>query len=155
VFEDGETMSQNDFDKRLFGRTNNVLGADITCEANGAVNIIIDEGHGSPKTIGPFPHRPGNPWQISLTNMRAEPTELPIRSEGERGSHVAHGTGMTVKANKPRIGDFQLYYDAFDLDDKTKKRALWGFPEHAAIRSGRTDCNIAFVGTSDNLDKLF
>jgi hypothetical protein len=155
VPEDGATMSQQELDRHLFGKTNNVIGADITCAADGAVNVVIEDGHGHSQTIGPLPHRPGNPWQISLTNMRPELTESRNESESDEGSHGGHGGGVTVSASKPAKGDFQLYYDAFDLDDRRQQRALWGFPEPAPIRSGRTDCNTVWVGTSDNLDALF
>jgi|SRR5690349_263785 len=137
--EDGATMSSSEFNQRLFGKTNDLVGADITCAANGAINIVIDDD-GRSQTIGPLAHRPGNPWLISLTNMRPTATES--------GSD-----------DKPKKGDFQLYYAVFTLDDQRQKRALWGFPEPLIDDgfkiSGRTDCNKVFAGTSPNLDTLF
>jgi hypothetical protein len=156
VSEDGETMSPAQLQAHLFGKTNNVIGADLTCADDGAINVIIDDGQGSPQTIGPLPHRSGNPWQISITNMRPTPTES--RKESQRENHSVAGCddGASLIMGKPKKGDFQLYYDPFELDDKTQQRALWGFPEPGPLFvSGRTDCNTVWVGTSENLDALF
>jgi hypothetical protein len=150
VSENGETMSAGEFNQKKFGKTNNLIGADITCAAGGAINVVIEDDEKS--KIIPLPHRPGNPWQITLTNMRPETVAT------DRDSHGGHGSVKALAA-KPRKGDFHLYYDVFRLDDRRQERALWGFPEPSKSRgfkvSGRTDCNMVFLGTSSNLDVLF
>jgi hypothetical protein len=151
IGEDGSTMDDPELEEHKFGKTNNLTAADITCASDGAVNVIIDDGHGHSQIIGPLPHRPGNPWQISLRNMR--PGQL---SFGEHEDHDgSHGEPRKGPESRPEIGDYHLYYTAFDLDDNRKERALWGFPEFTPADSGRTDCNLVWVGTSDDLDALF
>ena len=151
--DDAATMSDPQLALLRFGKTNDLIGADITCKLGGGINIIIERPNQQPETI-PLPHRPGNPWQISLTNLRPGLAEL-HRSETGEGSHSGHEPQLTLRADKPRKGDFQLYYDIFELNDKREERALWGFPEALSLLSGRTDCNSVWVGTSTNLDDLF
>ena len=142
--DDGDGLSDPEFDARLFGRANDLIGADITCDA---INIVIETTHGAPTTIPPLPHRPGNPWQISLTNMRSTPVTTLREKDRNRA--------MKLRRHPRRKGDFQLYYRAFKLDDERRQRALWGFADTIDFRSGRTDCNMVFAGTSPNLNDLF
>ena len=135
VSEDGTTMSDPGFEERLFGKTNTLLAGDIACEPTGGVNVVIEDMKGNSTVIW-LEHTPGNPWEITLNNMRMPGHPVPHSGNREQG-------------------DFQLYYDAFELDDKTKQRSLWGFPEPRPTESGRTDCNTVWVGTSDDLDALF
>jgi hypothetical protein len=142
--QDGDGLSDEEFDAGMFGRANDLIGADITCDA---INIVIDRTHGPSTTIPPLPHRTGNPWQISLTNMRS----TPVRTLREKDRQRA----MRLRRHPRRKGDFQLYYRAFKLDDERRKRALWGFADAIDFKSGRTDCNMVFAGTSPNLNGLF
>jgi hypothetical protein len=157
IDEKGDQMSEGDFGKLLFGRTNDVIGADITAAAI-VITIIYEER--APEILMPLVHRPGDPWRISLTNMRpfavARPPRAASGHEGMSKSADGHHTRVgRAAADVPEKGDFDLYYAAFKLDDPTLERALWGFPESGAVLSGRTDCNTVWVGTSDNLDALF
>jgi len=154
VSEDGTRMSQQELDEHLFGRTNNLIGADITCEPAGKINISIDFGNG-PEPLGSFPHRNGNPWQISLTNTRPATTQLCDNDASKEGSRGLHSRDIRLTGATPGQGDFQLYYEAFDLDDDNQQRSLWAFAEPLRFISGRTDCNSVRVGTSTNLDELF
>jgi hypothetical protein len=141
--ENGYDLPDQEFDARMFGRANDLIGADIKCAVDGTINIVIERTHAQPRTF-PLPHRPSNPWQISLTNMRSTP--IRIQKQGDAVRQRSHGR---------RKGDFQLYYRAFKLDDERRKRALWGFADAIDFKSGRTDCNMVFAGTSPNLDGLF
>jgi hypothetical protein len=135
VSDNGTTMSDPEFEERSFGKTNTLLAGDITCEPTGVVNVVIEHTNGHSDIIR-LEHTPRKPWQITLNNMRSPGHHEPSSGKREQG-------------------DFQLYYDAFELDDKTKQRSLWGFPESERTESGRTDCNTVWVGTSDDLDALF
>lgn len=150
-YEDGIGLSDQEFEARMFGRTNDLIGADITCAAGGWINIEIRRAHGASTTIGPLRHRHGNPWQISLTNMRGTPVRI-LRPG--KNPHRGHGAGMTESHGR-RKGDFQLYYRAFKLVDERRRQTLWGYADTIDYKSGRTDCNMAFAGTSPNLDGLF
>lgn len=148
--ENGSTMSDPELQARIFGKKNNLTAADITCASDGAVNVIIDDGHGHSKIEATLPHRSGNPWRISLTNMRPG-----VLSFGGNHDHQ-HSRSETTKAPeraRPEKGDYQLYYTAFNLADNRKQRALWGYPEET--ESGRTDCNLVWVSSTDDLDALF
>jgi hypothetical protein len=149
ISENGSTMSESELTAHIFGKTNNLTAADITCASDGAVNVIIEDGHGHSMIYGPLPHRPGNPWQINLQNMRPGPSSF----GGHEGHEGSHSETKTRADNRPEKGDYQLYYDAFDLVDDLKQRVLWGFPED--VDSGRTDCNLVWVSESDDLDGLF
>jgi hypothetical protein len=152
--EDGSTMDDPKLKERLFGKTNNLTAGDITCASDGAVNVIIEAGHGHSKIKATLSHRPDNPWRIHLKNMR--PGNLSFGGSESHDRHKgSHGELTHPSNNKPEKGDFQLYYDAFNLDDNRKKRALWGRPEIDPLASGRTDCNLVWVGTTDDLDALF
>jgi hypothetical protein len=113
------------------GRTNDRIAADIFCAPGGQVVIKVDGVE-----RGRLDHRPGNPWQIGLTN-------LCVRNPSGR------------RFDK---GDFHLFYDALT----GQKLAIWGEPVGHALRnipadlvSGRTDCDTVRVGTSQTLDPLF
>jgi|SRR6185503_15241385 len=147
--EDGSTMPEREFTAHKFGKTNNLTAADITCASDGAVNVIIEDGHGHSRIYGPLPHRPGNPWQITLQNMRPGRVSF----SGHEGHEGSHDETKTETDKRPVRGDYQLYYDAFDLVDDLKQRVLWGYPEDN--QSGRTDCNLVWVSESDDLDALF
>jgi hypothetical protein len=150
VGEHGATMPQQEFKKRKFGRTNNVIGADITGEL---IEIVIVLGNGERIVLDPpLGHRVDDPWQISLTNMR--PDGIAFHSESQKNEH-SHGGSSELRSSMPGKGDFDLYYTAFKLNEIAEQRALWGFPEVAAFRSGRTDCNAVWLGTSTDLAKLF
>jgi len=150
VGEDGTTMPDDQFKRNLFGRTNNVIGADITCDR---IDVVIVFGDGRRQTLEPpLVHRPGDPWQISLTNMRPDANVFDSASQSDEHSH---GSAVGLVRNKPNKGDFDLYYAAFELNEIPEQRALWGFGELAALKSGRTDCNAVWLGTSPDLNKLF
>jgi len=138
--QDGNGLSDAEFEALLFGRENDLIGADIKCGSRGAINIAIERTHAPTRNYS-LPHRPSNPWQISLTNQRSTPVR--IQKPGAKRQHPR------------RKGDFQRYYRAFKLDDVRRQRALWGFADAIDAKSGRTDCNIVFAGTSPNLDGLF
>jgi hypothetical protein len=153
--EDGHALPDPEFEALLFGRVNDLVGADITCAVDGLINIAIEGVHGGPVNIGPLHHRPGNPWQISLTNMRDVPVQFPKGKKAEKNPHGDHDDHVVAsRGHGRRKGDFQLYYDAFELADPTRKQSLWGFADLVDFRSGRTDCNLVFAGRSPNLDDL-
>jgi hypothetical protein len=147
--ENGSTMSDRELDAHKFGKTNNLTAGDITCASDGAVNVIIDDGHGHSVVKATLPHRSGNPWQISLKNMRPGRVSF----SGQHDHEGSHDEIRIAPGRRPEIGDYQLYYKVFDLDDNRKQRALWGFPE--INQSGRTDCNLVWVSTTDDLDAIF
>lgn len=149
ISENGSTMSDSELEAHKFGKTNNVTAADITCAGDGAVNVIIDDGHGHDVTVT-LPHRPGNPWQITLRNMRPDGISF-----GGHHDHEGRHGDLTKGPPRPEMGDYQLYYAAFDLADHRKQRALWGFPETNPAASGRTDCNLVWDSNTDDLDGLF
>ena len=149
--EDGSTMNEQELQARIFGKTNNLTAGDITCARDGAINVIIDDGHGHSQVIR-LDHRPGDPHQITLTNMRPGGVSF--------GGHHDHDQQAPEVENvkgpehpRPEKGDYQLYYTAFKLADNRKQRVLWGFPEET--ESGRTDCNLVWVSSTDDLDGLY
>lgn len=135
MIEQGDVMNPLIFKEHLFGRTSDLIGADIRAAA--IVNAKRREGELVPQILTTLVHRPNNPWQIYLTNMR----------------HLAHGTRRGPV--KPEKGDYDLYYDVFRLDDEKLKRTLWGFPSEEGKTSGRVDCDTVWDSTDPNLDALF
>jgi hypothetical protein len=127
-------LSQAEIDNGLLGRTNDRIAADIFCATGGQVVIRVNADE-----VARLDHRPGNPWQIFLTN-------LCVRKPS---------------GNRFDKGDFHLFYDA--LDFTPPKLIIWGEPVTLARRrqipkdlvSGRTDCDTVRVGTSPDLDILF
>lgn len=151
INQNGSTMSDPELQAHIFGKTNNLTAADITCASDGAVNVIIDDGHGHSDIKATLPHRTGNPWRIELKNMR--PGTLSFGGEHHDHEHPQVETTKGPERARPEKGDYQLYYTAFNLADHRKQRALWGFPEE--IQSGRTDCNLVWVSSTDDLDAIF
>jgi len=147
--ENGSTMSDRELEAHKFGKTNNLTAADITCASDGAVNVIVDNGHGHSEIKATLLHRSGDPWQISLKNMRPGRVSF----SGQHDHESLHDEIRVAPGRRPEMGDYQLYYTAFNLLDHRKQRALWGFPE--INQSGRTDCNLVWASTSDDLDALF
>jgi hypothetical protein len=95
-----------------------------------------------------MPHRPGDPWLISLTNL-------------------CDGSGSTGATFEK--GDFHHFYDV--LKGFTRRHAIWGDPTGDEFRrtlgtrgdalpgtltSGRTDCDTTFLSPdTQTLDPLF
>ncbi|HSE19859.1 MAG TPA: hypothetical protein VLB46_22550 [Pyrinomonadaceae bacterium] len=157
--ENGSTMSEQELQARIFGKTNNLTAGDITCARDGAINVIIEDGHGHSQVIR-LDHRPGDPHQINLTNMRPGGLSFGGHDDHDHDHDHDHDQEAPQVENvkgpehpRPEKGDYQLYYTAFNLADNRKQRALWGFPEE--IQSGRTDCNLVWVSTTDDLDALY
>ncbi len=130
--DDPNVLSGGQLGKFLFGRTNDLIGADILAPGG---QVVVKVGS---QEVARLPHVPGKPWQISLTNLC-----------------VPHPTG-----NRLEKGDFHLFYDA--LAFRPPKLAIWGEPRALAKAAlsldqvtGRTDCDTTFVSTSPNLDLLF
>jgi hypothetical protein len=131
--DDPNGMDTPTLQRHVFGRTNDTTAADIFCApANGTVTITIPNVQ--PRVL---PHRPGNPWKISLTN-------LCVRS-----------------ATGPRFlrGDFHLFYDVLNVTGQ--KQAIWGERPNAARSqadrenfTGRVDCDITWLGASQTLDPI-
>lgn len=127
-------------DPHVFGKTNDEIAADIFCNPGGQVIIKID---GAERRR--LDQRPGNPWQICLTNLC-----LQLQPTGERFEK----------------GDFQLFYDALNITGQ--RHALWGEPVPGVVHchpftevgflreraSGRTDCDTTRMGTSQTLDAI-
>jgi hypothetical protein len=154
ISEDGSTMSETELEANKFGKTNNLTAADITCARDGAVNVILDDGHGHSEIVATLPHRSGNPHRIELTNMR--PGLLSFGGHEDHDHDHQHPQREAMKEPEhPKVekGDYQLYYTAFNLADHRKQRVLWGFPEE--VESGRTDCNLVWVSSTDDLDGVF
>jgi hypothetical protein len=141
--DDPRCKTQNELEPFELGMTNDVLGADIKCQTDGEIKIIVDG-----VVISHLDHKAGEPWRVCLMNMR---------DHHEMDRDTPRFTRTTCDLEP---GDFQLYYAAF----KTTKShfVIWGYPIEpapadpcGAKRSGRTDCNTVRVGsTIDNLDNL-
>jgi hypothetical protein len=143
--DDPNNMGSAALHQHLFGRTNDEIAADIFCApGNGAVTITIPGVLAQPRVL---PHRPGNPWEIRLTNLCLHPTAGTRRFE---------------------IGDFHLFYDVLTITGQ--KQAIWGEPVvvrplsntaattdrvSADLVSGRTDCDSTWLSTRQTLDPLF
>jgi hypothetical protein len=131
---DPNGLSTGQLGQALLGKTNDRIGADIFCAQGGYVVIKADGIE-----LGRLPHRPGNPWQIELTNLCRRDRS------GRRFDK----------------GDFHLFYDALNFTGP--KLAIWGEPVEADallgisadIVSGRADCDTTRTGTSTNLNVLF
>ncbi|MFL6332935.1 MAG: hypothetical protein ACJ754_06270 [Pyrinomonadaceae bacterium] len=140
--DDPNNMSLGDIKSHILGKTNDQIAADIFCApADGKVIIKVD---GVP--VVELPHRPGDPWQISLTNLC--PPTLPTGQKFEKG-------------------DFHLFYDVLNVTGQ--QHIIWGEPPTtpapdarsprvtipAALVSGRADCDTVFMSTTQSLDPLF
>jgi hypothetical protein len=131
---DPNGLSPGQLGHALLGRTNDRVAADIFCATGGEVVIKVNGVE-----LDRLPHRPGNPWQITLMNLC---TRNPSGHRFDKG-------------------DFHLFYDALNFTGQ--KLAIWGEPAGAdALRglpvdffSGRADCDTTRAGTSQNLDPLF
>lgn len=135
------------------GMTNDQLGADIECEDDGGIIILVN---GVEKKR--LHSRPGKPWQICLMNMRPHHMD-------ERGKAGGHGETAARDGGKLEKGDFHLYYDAIETSDGLF--AVWGYPMRWAApraesrdcgmaydKSGRTDCDSVWLG-GDNTSLEF
>lgn len=121
----------------LFGKTADQIGGDIRCAIDGAVEISIEE-----KKLPPLPHNPERPWEIRLMNMRPSMMHHDSMRADLRARETRNGDNLEQ-------GDFQIYYDALEVTGE--KYSLWGY--QSQFRSGRTDCNMPWVGRS-NLNGL-
>jgi len=133
-------MNQATLEQHKFGRTNDQIAAEIFCATgNGAVTITIPGVLAQPRILR---HRPGKPWNISLTNLCLRPVETRDTFE---------------------IGDFQLFYDVLTVTGQ--KQAIWGERPRAAApdteihakryrATGRVDCDITWLGASETLDPI-
>lgn len=121
-------MSQTALNRDLYGKTADQIGADIRCAAGGGIKVTIDG-----EELRQLPHTPGSPWQMMLMNMR------PFLSGGHHMAVATTNTGATLEQ-----GDFQIYYDAFDVTGQ--QYSLWGYP--SPMFSGRTDCNTPWIRRS-------
>jgi hypothetical protein len=136
--DDPNMMSARSLDQRLYGKTADEIGVDITCAAGGRIRITIDD-----KEVASLEHRDGQPWAISLMNMRVG-----------HNHHGGNGNGHMHQAEVAAVaafeqGDFQIYYDSLDVTGD--KFSLWG--RISEIMSGRTDCNTPWIG-GDGLDDM-
>lgn len=142
--ENPNWMGSSEITAHTLGKTNDLIAADIFCSPDGGkVVIVIDD-----TPLPPLPHRPGNPWKISLTNL----------------CDRSNSTGATFEK-----GDFHHFYDV--LEGFTQRHAIWGVPVRDAPRparepgesalllsrvSGRTDCDTTFLSPdTQTLDPLF
>jgi hypothetical protein len=143
---DPNTMSVKAVDQRLYGKTADEIGVDIKCAAGGRIRITVDG-----KEVGSMDHRPGQRWNMELMNMR--------KDHGRPGhGHVATAAAAAAApVTNYDQGDFQIYYDSFDVTGD--KYSLWGrraaaaAPASSFVMSGRTDCNTPWVG-GDSLDDM-
>jgi len=150
LVDDPNTMSVKAVDQRLYGKTADEIGVDIKCAAGGRIRITVDG-----KEVGWMDHRPGQPWSMELMNMRKD------HNHGRPGHvHTAAAAAAAAPVTNYDQGDFQIYYDSFDVTGD--KYALWGRKAAAAApaaaaspfgMSGRTDCNTPWVG-GDSLDDM-
>lgn len=125
--DDPNQMNQGQIQDHTFGRTNDRIAADIFCAPDTGKVIIKIDG----VLVLELPHRPGQPWQISLTNLCP-------REQGP--------------ARMFEKGDFHLFYDVLTVTGQ--QQVIWGEPVTGPI-SGRTDCDTVFMDTTQSLDPLF
>ncbi|MFL6255151.1 MAG: hypothetical protein ACJ74T_09005 [Pyrinomonadaceae bacterium] len=125
-------MSAAALEQQLYGKTADQIGADMRCAEGGGIRITIDD-----EELPLLPHRPGNPWQIMLMNMRP----FMMHDGGHRHTDADVAAETTAGSNLEQ-GDFQIYYDALDVTGE--EYSLWGYASH--MFSGRTDCNTPWVG---------
>jgi hypothetical protein len=123
------TMNEVALLQHLFGRTNNETAADIYCRPDtGKITLTI--GGSAPRD---FPHRPGNPWKIRLTNL------CPRTGGG---------------TDRFEIGDFHLFYSVIDVSGQQK--GMWGEPLAGPLPfdTGRVDCDTTWAGASESLEPI-
>ena len=134
-------MSPKAVNQHAYGKTADVVGADIKCAAGGRIRITIDDEE------VPLERKDRKPLSISLMNMR------PGHIHTQRDPHTDHAQGDEHAGEKlePSYaqGDFQIYYDSMDVTGN--QYSLWG--EVPPTLSGRTDCNLVWSG-GDNLGGL-
>jgi hypothetical protein len=134
---DPTTMSERALNQHLYGKTADEIGADIKVREGGKIRITVDD-----KEVASLEHRQGEPWSISLMNMRKD--------------HNHHGPGghMAMAVSDLEQGDFQIYYDSLEVTGDPY--SLWGHRPPSPsplVTSGRTDCNTPWIG-GDNLDGM-
>jgi hypothetical protein len=127
--DDPNTMNQGQIQSHILGKTNDAIAADIFCDSlGGKVIVKIDN-----VPVAELPHRSGNPWQISLTNLCPPSTSAPTQ--------------------KFERGDFHLFYDVLTVTGQ--QHAIWGEPVVPHFISGRADCDTVFMSDTQTLDPIF
>jgi hypothetical protein len=90
-------------------------------------------------TINPLPYSGTRLYRIAITNMDVQTKFLPVEKRETKDGYVK--------------GDFHLFYEVLETDDKTKEQELWAIPR--GPRSVDGDCNPAgaSISTLDDLIK--
>lgn len=129
--DDPNKMNQATLERHIFGRTNNETTGDIFCRPNdGAVTITIPGVPGMPRTLQ---HRPGQPWNIRLTNLCYKPGSTSI--------------------TRFKLGDFHLFYDVINVSEQ--QQCIWGeATDKNFIDTGRVDCDTAWLSGLETLDPI-
>ena len=104
-----------------FGKTNELVGADIRCENGGEVIVRIDG-----KECDRLPHVPGKPYTITLSNHEPQSNRIP--DEKVVGQY--------------KRGDFRLYYDVLTVFGKYDL-----FCPATVIRTRDCDCETVQVSS--------
>jgi hypothetical protein len=123
-------MDPATLERHIFGRTNNETAGDIFCANDGAVTLTIPGVISGTRT---FPHRPGQPWNIKLTNL------------------CYHPGGTTIQRFK--LGDFHRFYDVINVSNQ--KQCIWGeATDKHIVDTGRVDCDTTWLSGLTTLDPI-